>query len=339
MNLHHVVTLSLAFSASLLLHPFTSLAEGQEQTRASLSPSPSGPAQANAQSTESIGTVLDMVLASVDGEPVTLSDLRRYIVSQGGVPPQDVQSGDFEVRKQLRELVIENLLRKEAQAAGIVVEKDEIEAYIREIKKQNGVDEDGFQAILASKGLTRDEYVTQVTSDITRARILSNKVRSKINILDEDIKRYLDDHPEMVPEKGSVHLKQISLRDDNPAYASDEDRRAKILQMREQLVAGGSWSEVGDKDFQDLGYVKISELREDLQGAVAKLNINEISPIIKTASGYQLLLMDARNDGEDIDSAVKSRVQDVLFQSRYKEEVDKFLNDELPKKYHVELKL
>lgn len=294
-----------------------------------------------AESSESQpSAVIDMILASVDGEPLTFSDLQRYIRSKGGTPPEDIQSGDFEIRKQLRELVLRDLLTKEAKETGITVADDEISAYVEEIKRENDVDDAGFEELLQGRGLTLEEYYSQVRSDIVRARVISASVRSKFSVSDEDVLRYLDSRPELRPEKGMLHLHQASVLFRNSPEMSEEECYHAIQKIRESSVAGQDFREAAGQYYEDLGYLRVEDLREELQRAVEGLEVGEVSPIVTTDRGY-LLLSVASQSSEDqpIDDTLKAQIRDEIYQTRFKEQVDKFLNEELPKKYHVELKL
>ena len=134
---------------------------------------------------------------------------------------------------------VERLLQREAQEAGISVSDEETQAYLDEIKRQNNVDDEGFEELLEKQGFTLDEYLTQVRRDIVRTRILSMRVRKMINIVPEDVERFLEDHPELrPPEERQPHHRE-------PAGAQLQHRPSDRLLL--------NWSGyLGDGD----GYIK-----------------------------------------------------------------------------------
>ena len=286
------------------------------------------------------GEVVDMILASIDGDPVTMSDLKRYIANHGEKVPSDILDGSAEIRKSLRDMVVEELLTREAKTSGISVSDDEVDAYIDEIKRQNRVDKAGLTEILATKGISLADYKVQVRSDIMRTRILGQKVRSKINVLDEDIANYLKEHPERAPKSGEIHIEQIAFH-----YAdgsTDEEREALIAQaatIKEKVEAGKEFRPLGEDNYSDLGFVKVSDLRSDFQKPVSKLKAGEASEPVKVDSGIFLFHVISGSETQEIDPQVKEEIRRELFEARFKVAMEKFINDELPKKYHVELKL
>ncbi len=290
---------------------------------------------------ETSADVVDMVLASVDGEPLTMSDLRQYIESHGETAPKDLLDGSPEVRKFLRELVIEELINREASSSGIGVSDEEIEAYIDEIKRQNHVDASGFAELLASKGLTIETYQKQVRVDILRTRILGSKVRGKVNILDGDVEKYLEEHPALLPKTGERRVEQIFFA--VPAGASDEARaniRERADDVAEDVRGGDSMKESGGEEYIDLGYIDPDDLKPELQEIAKKLQPGETSGVTEISGGYTILrLTEAGEGSKQIDDGVKEQVRRELIEKQFKEAADRYLNDELPKKYHVELKL
>ncbi|MFN8388915.1 MAG: SurA N-terminal domain-containing protein [Bdellovibrionota bacterium] len=296
--------------------------------------------KASSTAGEGGGELVDMILASIDGEPLTMTDLKKYISTHGETAPKDLLNGSPEVRKYLRDMVIDELLSREAKTSGINVSDDEIQAYIDEIKRQNRVDEQGFLALLSTKGMSLDDYKIQVRSDILRTRILSSRVRSKINVLDEDVEKFIKEHPARLPDAGEVHLEQIVLKTEGLTDEQIEDLKSKAEKERKEIVGGEKMSSVDEENYSDLGFMKPSDLRSELSSVVAKLSAGEVTPVIETESGLYLVRMkEAGNDTQSVDEDVKQSIRRELLEQRFKEAMDKFLNDELPKKYHVELKL
>lgn len=293
-----------------------SVAEAEEQGRARLAPVP----------------VADMVVASVDGEPMTLRDLREFVQSQSELSAQDVEQGNFDAQQYLKLLVMRQLIEKEAKAAGISVADEEIDAYIAEIKRQNRVDDGQFNELLRSKGLSLESYRRQITDDILKSRIVGSRLRSKITVSDEDVDRYVKEHPQKLPQQGDVHVEQLFV----PA-----DGTMDIAGLRERVVAGETAADAGGKYYADLGYVNEDDLLPELKERVAQLGEGSVSPVIETDRGsYVLRVIDRRGaDSVTLDPDLRESIRKELFESRLRDEVERYLGEELPKKYNVEMKL
>ena len=291
--------------------------------------------------------LLDMVLASIEDEPITISDLREFAEQQGKPLPENLLNGDPVVRQALRELVVTKLIEREAAASGISVSDEEVKAYVEEIKRQNHVDDQGLSQLLASKGLSPEVYKRQVREDIFKTRVVGSHVRNKITVTDEEVQRRMsggsssesgeEGGADADEQKKGVRLFQIRLQ---KAEGDSGEAKAEAEKMREQLESGENWPKVGSDRFTDLGTVDVSDLRRELRDAVEDLDENQISKPVETADAIYLL-MKASADKAKLSSTdtVEDRVRQDLYQEKFSAALDKFLNDELPKKYHVELKL
>src|SRR3989441_12880026 len=100
-------------------------------------------------------------VATIDGEPVTAHDLRRYAKEHAAPGTPDAQV--------LEALITDKLLEKEIKAQGITAREDEIDRYIEEIRQRNGMDRERFGAALAAQGLSLESYRARVKSEIGRA--------------------------------------------------------------------------------------------------------------------------------------------------------------------------
>lgn len=287
-------------------------------------------------STGTPGQVIDMVVAAIDGEPLTLADLKEYARAQGEASAEEVNSSEFNPAKYLRDFLLQQLLEKEAKSLGINSTDEEIATYIDEIKRQNGTDDEGLKVLLKSKGLTLDEYRKQVSADIIKTRVLASRVRSKINISDEDVSKYINSQDGKGPAMGEVHLLQIFIPYGEGIDIGTEKREVSALAARmkdpQDLV------EAGGKHASDLGYVSPGDLTSELKDAVKELKPGQISPVIETDKGLYVIALKDRYEGE-ISEELKAQYRKELFDRKFKEAIENFLGVELPKKYNVEIKI
>ena len=281
------------------------------------------------------GELMDAVLAVVDGEPLTMGDLRQFIASHGEDAPKDILADRVGLKNAVKEMVTHELLQREAKSAGLAVSPEEVSAYIDEIKKQNGVDEAGFTTLLARKQLTLEGYRAQVTADILRTRIMSSRVRAKVNITEDDIIKYLEEHPRRSPEEGEVHVLQASFRG-----ASKELLESQAEEFRDKVADGAEFAGTAGEAFTDLGFVDPGDLRDDLRQAVEELDPGEVSePIMSDGSATVVMVASKHAADGQVDDKTKAEIRKQLFEERFKSALEKFLAEELPKKYHVEYKL
>ncbi len=305
-------------------------------------------------------TVLDMVLAVVDDEPVTASEVRRFLVAQGrGDIAATLDTHSPEVRKAVQEVVTEKLLRKEAEEAGIKVSGEEIQTYIKEIKAQNQVDDAGFEALLSQQGLSFDDYKRQVESDILRARVISARVKSRVNVVDEDIAKAAapaktESSETAVAEAGEStgpqevdKLEGLLIRFDaagDSAIGRSKEQAKTVAEELAEKSRGSKALQGLDKEMHiDFGAYKPQDLKEELQEPAKALGRDEVSSVIETDGGYYILRRFVTESDapapQVVDDSTKDKLRKELLEARFRERLDKFLNEELPAKYHVDIKI
>ncbi len=292
--------------------------------------------------------VIDEVLASVNGDPLTSADLNRYLESVGKVAIEGLTSE--QKQEYLREMVAMQLLEKESETLGISVGSDEVDAYIKEIQRQNGVGDEQFNALLKEQGLNRKSYQEQVKRDIMKTRIISRQIRKRITISDEDVKRYLEENPELKPQTGSVRLQQISIPirvEKGNVLEKQAAAENLINSIRIQLAEKKEKDEIPalreiapEEFFKDLGFVVANDLREDLKEIVKELEPGILSKAIVAPQSVEayMVLSSVSSDG-DIDEILIEEIRRVLYEKQYQTTAEEYLNETLPKKYLVEFLL
>ncbi|MBX7143484.1 MAG: SurA N-terminal domain-containing protein, partial [Oligoflexia bacterium] len=102
-------------------------------------------------------TVVNAVVASVDGKPITLRDVTRRLANPRDLSLNDA-SKDPEARAILDALIMELVLSSEAEAKKISVGDDDVERYVEEVARRNNLSKDGFEKALLQQKRSLDDY-------------------------------------------------------------------------------------------------------------------------------------------------------------------------------------
>lgn len=284
------------------------------------------------------GNIINEVVADIDGEPLTVKDLEQYAALQGQDLPPDIFGGDTKIMQLVKDMVLSKLIEREAKESGIEVSSEEIASYIEEIRRQNGVDVDGFRKLLESRGLSEQDYKRVVAGDILRAKVISAKVRAKVQIVDEDVKRYIEKNPQRIPPAGMVRVEQIFFPID---ISANEKALAETLsELRKRIIGGLEFSQAGGANYSDLGYMNLADLSTELRQAAVGLEDGGVSNVIIAGQGVYLLRVSGSTRGENgVAPGMEKQIRDELYQAALKEGLEKFLTEQLPTKYEVEIKL
>lgn len=286
------------------------------------------------------GNMVGMIVVVINEEPYTLADLEFYLKNYG-IPYEKSSLNDREsLRKLVKEMVSTKLLEKEAEKLNMKVEEEDVDAYIAEVKNQNGIDQQQFNGLLKEKGVSLEQYRNQIKFEITKARVLSQEVRKKVNIIDKDIDKYLEEHPTLKPEEDQIALEQIFIRYQDFPDQSSTELRKQMESIKQQVAKGKNFREAGGVFYRSLGFVNTDDLKDELRKAVSETELGQVSEVAETDTGLFILKPSSafKEDGS-ANILTKEELENQLYQEKYGEVAEKYFSETLPARYNVEIKI
>ena len=275
--------------------------------------------------------VIDEVVVSVDDEPMTSREISSQTGSLTKGQAQDIKA-----------LVANMLIEKEATKLGLSVEDSEVDSYVEEIVRQNQMTKEEFGKVLNKRGLDFAQYRAQIKDEILKSRVVAAEVRAKIQVTDDDIKAYFDDHPDMLPEKGSVYIYKVQRACGNKdsCRAANKELSQTIFSLEEgegasieQLTSGQS------QELSDLGYLNLEDARDDIVAQVKDIEEGQSSKITPLSGGLAFYhVYDVLNPGEAVRGKLRDQIHSEIFEERFKTKLQDYISDELPARYFVDVK-
>jgi peptidyl-prolyl cis-trans isomerase SurA len=286
------------------------------------------------------GNMVGMILVVINDQPYTLSDLEKYLNKYGIPYDKNLFQDRVATKKFLTEMVSTTLIEKEAEKLNMQVGDKDIDAYIDEVKAQNGLDQKAFVALLKEKNLTFDQYKNQIHFEIVKARVLSQQVRKKVNIIDKDIETYLDKNPGLKPEEDQIALEQILIRFQDFPEQSHDELEQRLIQIRKEIEKGKKFKDAGGVFYSSLGFVNPEDLKQSLKDAVENTELGKVSEIAETSTGFFILKPSSafRDDGS-VNVLTKEELENQLYNEQYNKEAERYFTEVLPSRYDVELKI
>ncbi len=284
--------------------------------------------------------VVNRIVATVDGEPITAHELERFKIERNADP----NLPDSAI---LDALVTEKLLQREALALGIQASDADVDAYVNEVKQKNHLDDDRFRQALAREGLTLEQYRERVKTEIQRTQLVNREIRGRVNVSPAEVKRYYDAHLDDYAVSERVTVRDIFFAVDRDADEEEIDHvRTKAEEVR-AMIAGGKDFEKLAKQFSEgpgadkgglLGTVSSDELDPELAKAVGSLEKGKVSEPIRTAAGFHLLRVDDRTSAghkkvEEVSDSIKESLYNENLEKRFQE----WLTHDLRERHHVEV--
>ena len=284
--------------------------------------------------------VIDRIVAVVNSDIITLYDLNRAFkpyeenIKALQYAPERERQTLFQVRKDLLDQLIDSKLAdQETARAQITVSESDIDRAIERMKEARSITDEQLREGLASQGMTMEEYRKELKEQLLRARLVNREVKSKIVITSEDIKAYYDSHQDEYAGEKKYYLYNIFARVNPEAGISErEEALRQIKNASARLNQGLSFEELVNqlKDSSsrvqgtDLGLFRLEELSEQLQRAIAKLKAGEISEVLDTDFGFQIIYVQKiqETSTKSLDE-IQSEIGEIL----YNEAVDNRYQD------------
>jgi peptidyl-prolyl cis-trans isomerase SurA len=241
------------------------------------------------------------VMATVNGRKITRTEVEKYYNNQTADAPQrpGQEQGDSLRLSILRELIDNEILMQRAEKMGLLATDEEINTKLAEIKAPYTQEE--FDKRLRERNLTLDDFKRDLRRSITIEKVLNKEVTSKINISDDDITRYYEQHKaEFNLIEPQYHLAQILVTTQpnpqvrNVKAQNEGDARKKIQMIQNRLDSGEDFSTVAmnyseqpetSQNGGDLGFVPESSLKTDRMAyeAVNKLKPGQYTALLVVA--------------------------------------------------------
>jgi peptidyl-prolyl cis-trans isomerase SurA len=300
------------------------------------------------------GEVVDRIVALVNGEIITLSELEQMgkpfydqvrQTSTAGEREEKMKKARIEV---LDRLIDSRLLEEEMKKRKIEVPERDVDAAIQDVLKSSNLTENDMKKALAREGMTYSTYRQRVRDELGKMRLVSREIKSKIVIEDVVLRDYYQKNLEKFTDPLEVKIQQIFFP--VPEHASQEETAAVEREARpilERARKGEDFAELARKFSKGpeagegglLGYFKHRELMPELEEAGFKLRSGEISDLVRSPAGFHILRVLERKGGEPRPFAeVQFKIREELSEAEAQKKFEQWMK-ELKSKAYIEIRL
>ena len=296
--------------------------------------------------------VIEQLIAVIDGEPYTLSNLETYAKSKmnRSFPTGDLGKINDSDREVLEQFITEKLVEAEIREGGIKITDEEVDQYIQQVKKSNRLSDDDLKTALGREGQTTDSYKASVKAELEKNELINRQVRKKVNITNEDVERYYKLNSKNYRAGDRARLRHILLA--LPEKASAEQTQAtteKAKDLYQRIKAGEDFAKLagefsqgaGNTDGGNIGWVNRGTLIGGIEEvAFQKLSVGEVSEPFRTSMGIHLVKLEARETGNVLPlSTVAGKIKEDLYTKALEDRFNNWLRTDLRRKHRVDVKL
>ena len=272
--------------------------------------------------------VIEQVLVKVNGEIVSKSDFEKRQVEALGRRPEfaNANPSSLELQKAISELtpdlileaVDELLLIQRGRELNFALGDAQFKSIVDDIRKQNNLaDEAQFQAALKQEGMTLADLRRNIERNMMISQVQSTEVTQKLSATDEEARAYFETHRTEFTTPSEVMLREILIEvpasDRGVNVAQDDAAKAKAEEVRQRLLKGEPFPRLAAEESAAsskangglIGPIHIDELAPQFQQILSKLKVGDLTDIIRTTRGYQILKLESRTEvkGRTFDEA------------------------------------
>ncbi|TXH33481.1 MAG: hypothetical protein E6Q98_21795 [Rhodospirillaceae bacterium] len=261
------------------------------------------------------------IAAVVNDEIITQLDLvmRMRIAMVSAKLPNTPEVQQRLLPQVLRQLIDEHLKRQEAKKEKIEVTDEEVDREVNRIAQRNGLTREQLQEQLSSSGILLSAISDQIRADIGWVRVVQTKLRSSVNITEEEIN---DEITRIKATQGQseYRLQQIFLAADNPSQ--DSSVAASAQRLADQLNEGADFGSLAAQFSQDQsadqggdqGWVRLDQMDPALTSFVQTAQPNQLIGPVRGIGGYYLAIIRAvRPVASAVESAGTVSLKRVLW--------------------------
>jgi parvulin-like peptidyl-prolyl isomerase len=317
--------------------------------------------------------IIEQVLVKVNGDIITKTEFEQRQVSILRQRPElaNTTPDSAELKKAIAEVtpdlilsaVDELLIIQRGRELGYTLGDEQFSKILENIKKENKIEGDEqFKAALKQEGLTMADLRKSLERQMLISRVQENEVMGKIAVTEAEARTYYGKHDAQFTTPSQITLREILIQVPVTARgvnaAQNDEARAKAEDVRKRALAGEPFPRLA-ADLSDapskangglIGPLSRTELAASLQKVLTGMKVGDITEVIPTARGYQILKLESRTEEkvksfEDARNEISEKVAEEKRRGELQKYVEKlrgqaiiqWKNDELKKAYEQAL--
>ncbi|MBM4403391.1 MAG: peptidylprolyl isomerase [Candidatus Cloacimonetes bacterium] len=254
--------------------------------------------------------VLDKIVARVGNDVILLSDVQKQMMQMRST---GMLSPDMNAYVILEQMIEQRLVIQKAKEINITVDqarvKTSAERYIREIKAKFQSEEE-FNRELAKMRLSHSDLLSYYTEILTEQylseQLFNKQIAGKVFVSETEMREFYTAH------KDSLAFKPVSweigmiMREIGVGNEGEAEQYQIIRQILTRLNNGEDFAtlarEYSDcpsgKEGGDLGFFRKGQMVKTFEDAAFKLNVGEISNIVRTEYGFHIIKLEEKRGDE-----------------------------------------
>ena len=312
-------------------------------------------------------TVVEEIIARVNNNIITRADLRkaREQLFAEAQQQQDKTAAEQTAREHekdlLRDLIDQQLLLQKAQDLGISGDTELVKR-LDDLRKQMHADSmEDLEKAAQAQGISFEDFKQNMKTNILTQRVIGQEVGGHINVSNQEIQQYYDQHKAEMERPEQVRLSEIlistqksdAVKTDKgealpapPTADAVAQAQAKANQVYEMLQKGGNFDDLAKKYSNgptaslggDLEYFKRGTLSKDLESQVFELKAGQYTQPIRTNQGFVILkVTEHQTAGVPPLKEVETQIQEQIYVTKMQPALREYLT-KLREEAYIDIK-
>jgi peptidyl-prolyl cis-trans isomerase SurA len=254
---------------------------------------------------------IDTAIAIVEDDVITNYELskevdriRKDLISQGrNIPPE------VSLNRQVLELMInKSILRQQADSRGVVITDTQLNSTLQNMARRNQMNLTQFRSALINSGIDYNSFRQDIRDELAINHIKNQYALQNVDVSDQEVEDFLARNSEnnnaeeyklshiLIALPDAASSEQVSkARESIEKIKQDIEQGADFAQQASEFSAGGNALQGGD-----LGWRKLAEIPSLFANIVPKMKIGAISEVLRSASGFHIVRLDEKRNGEQV---------------------------------------
>lgn len=259
-------------------------------------------AAAQANPPEEIAPLVDRIVAVVNNDVITLSELTdrtNLIAAQLSKQGMTLPERSVLMRQVLEKLIYDAVQKQYAKEIGLQVDDTELDHTIERIAQDNKMALPAFRETVEKGGVSFAKFREEIRTEMLLARLREREVDSRVVVTDSEVDNQLKQEQAAGSDSQTeYHLAHILVVvPENMGVRSLEAYQKKIEAAQQQLGKGvpfaqvaASFSEAPDAlSGGDLGWRPASRLPAIFTDVLSHMKPGDNSPVLRSANGFHIV--------------------------------------------------
>lgn len=287
--------------------------------------------------------VIDRIVAVVNDEIITSYAVEKEKAAilkeaERQQPPPDPQTLVNLDEKALDRLIDKKLVEQKVRELDIRITEEEVRQAIEDVKRQNKLSQESLVSALANQGLSFDQYKVQIREQLERLRLVSQEVRSKIQVGEREMREYYDANPGRFGGEDNFRARNIYFKLDDKMPA---DQVKKVMTTAMTVLyearAGKDFAELARQYSEepsakttggDLGTFRKGDILPEFEESLTRMKPGEVSDLIYVTGGLHIVKLEERFAGTPKPfEQVKAEVEDILYRKKSEDRFNQWVTD------------